>query len=76
MIMLHPIMPFITEELWATTGTRAKPLVHTDWPTYGAELIDAEAMREMNWVTSADRRHPLGPRPNACACGPEGRPAA
>jgi valyl-tRNA synthetase len=51
MIMLHPIMPFITEELWATTGTRAKPLVHADWPTYGSDLIDADAMREMNWVT-------------------------
>ena len=34
MILLHPFMPFITEELWATTGTRAKLLVHTDWPTY------------------------------------------
>ncbi|MDN5788403.1 valine--tRNA ligase [Pseudorhodobacter sp.] len=51
MILLHPIMPFITEELWSTTGTRVKPLVHTDWPDYGAELIAAEALRELNWVT-------------------------
>jgi valyl-tRNA synthetase len=52
-ILLHPIMPFITEELWGLTapeGGRAKMLVHADWPTYGAELIDAEADREMNWV--------------------------
>jgi len=49
-LLLHPIMPFVTEELWALTGTREKMLVHGDWPTYGAELIDAEADREMNWV--------------------------
>ncbi|THD84407.1 valine--tRNA ligase [Aliigemmobacter aestuarii] len=51
MILLHPIMPFITEELWATTGTRGSMLVHADWPAYGADLIDAEADREMTWVT-------------------------
>lgn len=51
-LMLHPIMPFITEELWALTGTLLKLLVHGDWPTCGAELIDAEADREMNWVIS------------------------
>ena len=51
-LMLHPIMPFITEELWALTGTRNKLLVHGDWPTYGTELMDAEADREMNWVIS------------------------
>ncbi len=49
-ILLHPIMPFITEELWALTGDRAKMLVHADWPGYGAELIDEPADREMNWV--------------------------
>ena len=51
-ILLHPLMPFITEELWALTGEREKKLVHADWPGYGAELIDAEADREMNWVIS------------------------
>jgi valyl-tRNA synthetase len=53
MILLHPIMPFITEELWAETGNRAKLLVHADWPTYTAsDLVDADADREMNWVIS------------------------
>ena len=52
MILLHPIMPFITEELWGTTGQRAKLLVHTDWPTYGANLITPEADREMAFVTT------------------------
>ncbi len=51
LILLHPIMPFITEELWSQTGTRAKMLVHADWPTYSAaDLVDAAADREMNWV--------------------------
>lgn len=50
LILLHPIMPFMTEELWAVTGQRDKMLVHADWPTYGDDLIDAEADREMNWV--------------------------
>ncbi|WP_127105004.1 valine--tRNA ligase [Pararhodobacter zhoushanensis] len=50
LLLLHPIMPFITEELWGQTGTRAKLLVHGDWPTYGPEIADAEADREMGWV--------------------------
>lgn len=30
--LLHPFMPFITEELWAVTSTRKKMLVVTEWP--------------------------------------------
>ncbi|WP_042248408.1 valine--tRNA ligase [Paracoccus sp. PAMC 22219] len=48
--MLHPIMPFVTEELWALTGDRDRMLVHGDWPELGADLIDADADRQMNWV--------------------------
>ncbi len=49
-ILLHPIIPFITEELWETRGARAQPLISTPWPEYGADLIDADANAEMDWV--------------------------
>ena len=52
MILLHPFMPFITEELWGTTGTRTKLLVHTDWPTYVGQHHDVLAEGEMTFVTS------------------------
>ncbi|MGY6549786.1 MAG: valine--tRNA ligase [Roseinatronobacter sp.] len=50
MILLHPIMPFITEELWGLTGRRETLCAHAPWPEYGAELVDAAALREMTWV--------------------------
>ncbi len=53
LILLHPIMPFITEELWGSTGMREKMLVHADWPSYKAiDLVDESASREMAWVIS------------------------
>ncbi len=53
MVLLHPIMPFVTEEIWGLTGDRAKMIVHADWPAYAAaDLIDAKADREMNCVIS------------------------
>ncbi|WP_101065427.1 valine--tRNA ligase [Roseovarius salinarum] len=53
LVMLHPIMPFITEELWGLLGTRDTMLVHADWPGHtAAGLADPEADREMTWVIS------------------------
>ncbi len=50
MILLHPIMPFVTEELWGLTGSRDTLCAHAEWPECGAELVDDAAMREMRWV--------------------------
>lgn len=49
LIMLHPVMPYITEELWAATGDRDGFLMHADWPEFGASA-DADADTEMAWV--------------------------
>ncbi|MGB1215167.1 MAG: class I tRNA ligase family protein, partial [Pikeienuella sp.] len=49
LILLHPIMPFITEDLWAKTANRGGWLMHADWPDYG-DIADAAADAEMAWV--------------------------
>ncbi|MCC7321922.1 MAG: valine--tRNA ligase [Rubellimicrobium sp.] len=50
LMLLHPVMPFITEELWGATGSRAGLLAHAAWPGCGAELVDPAAEEEMRWV--------------------------
>ena len=52
-ILLHPIMPFITENLWDETGVRKKLLAHAEWPKYTSiDYLNEEANKEMNWVIS------------------------
>ena len=51
MVLLHPFMPFVTEELWDLSAKRDGMLVHADWPEYRAEtLVDTAAEQEMRWV--------------------------
>jgi valyl-tRNA synthetase len=53
LVMLHPFMPFITEELWHALSDPAQPraydIIHAQWPAPNA-TIDADAVAEINWV--------------------------
>ncbi len=49
MIMLHPVMPFITEELWSQTGAKGMLISHA-WPAFDDTAIDAAADTEINWL--------------------------
>jgi valyl-tRNA synthetase len=50
MTMLHPFMPFVTEELWRVTGHQGM-LVHGEWPeNLTAQAVDPGSETEMRWV--------------------------
>jgi len=53
LVMLHPFMPFVTEELWHALADPAAPraydLIHAKWPEPKAE-VDAEAKAEVEWL--------------------------
>ena len=51
LIMLHPFMPFITEELWSKMGDRPDtPIITAQWPMADARALDPEAAQEIDWL--------------------------
>lgn len=48
--LLHPFMPFITEELWHGLAARDHDLIVGHWPQPDARSLDPEASREIDWL--------------------------
>ena len=49
LVMLHPFMPFVTEELWASLGKRQGELIIARWPAPAAD-VDPAAKAEVEWL--------------------------
>ncbi len=67
LVMLHPFMPFVTEELWHALGDRSYELILAKWPEPRAQ-VSAQATDAIDWVialTTATRgaRNELGISP-------------
>jgi valyl-tRNA synthetase len=74
LILLHPFMPFITEELWAKTAEygakRSGMLISESWPQLSLDLVDEAADAEIDWMVrlieeTRSTRSELGVPPGA-----------
>lgn len=54
--LLHPIMPFITEEIWQHLGfaaeSKTKTIVFADYPIFKSDCLDNHAEIEIEWLKS------------------------
>ncbi|MDX6749457.1 valine--tRNA ligase [Geminicoccaceae bacterium 1502E] len=52
--LLHPMAPFVTEELWARLfGAPGGMLAAASWPALDRALVDEDAEAELSWLTRA-----------------------
>ena len=53
--LLHPVMPFITEEIYTHLTKESKSITISKWPEYEANLDDKKAEEYMNYLIDAIR---------------------
>lgn len=60
--LLHPFMPFITEEIWQHLPDHGITIMRAPWPQFREDLVDTAAMQEMGLLMEVTRaiRHIRG----------------
>lgn len=56
LLLLHPVMPFITEEIWQKLSYSTESIMITSWPVYEEFLIDEESERDMEFIKESIRK--------------------
>ncbi|MEQ9325964.1 MAG: valine--tRNA ligase [Rhodospirillales bacterium] len=50
LLLLHPVMPFVTSELWLQLGEGRAPLMSQSWPEYPQSLVNEAARGDVDWA--------------------------
>lgn len=53
--LLHPFIPFVTEEIWQSLPVSGEALIVAKWPTVDASHVDDNAMKQIEIVMDAIR---------------------
>ena len=82
--LLHPVMPFITEELWTQLGGEGL-VMGAAWPEFPETFIDADAEAEIGWLVDlvteiralrGEMNVPPSAKPPLTIVGPDANTAA
>ncbi len=82
--LLHPVMPFITEELWTQLGGEGL-VMGAEWPDFPETFIDADAGAEIGWLVDlvtevralrGEMNVPPSAKPPLTIVGPDAQTAA
>ena len=53
--LLHPVMPFITEDIWQRLPHRGRTIMRAPWPVYQENLLDKAAEEQMEIIMEVIR---------------------
>ncbi|MCS7201230.1 MAG: valine--tRNA ligase [Dictyoglomus sp.] len=56
LLLLHPVMPFITEEIWQKLPYHSESIMINPWPNYEEDFIDEESEINMEFIKESIRK--------------------